>query len=135
MLSILQHKLLFKWISIAWALLIITLSSIPHLRQPKLHLPIRLDYIEHFGIYFILGIFVVLWRINTKGLFVTTHNRAIIMAAYLFATIDETHQLWVPGRTFSWQDIGCNLLGLSAAFCATPYIYRALSHNNIKAKM
>ncbi len=119
-----KRKMIFRWVFVLWAILIISVSSIPHLSVPKVAIGFRLDYLVHFGMYFVLGFFLVLWRTDKKRFFSLNQNRVFISLCYLFAIVDETHQLWISGRTFAWQDMLSNMLGLTIALGFVPYLYK-----------
>ncbi len=124
MLTAQKRKKIFRVISILWAVVIISISSIPRLSVPNIQLGFRLDYIMHFGIYFVLALFIFLWKADKEGHFNIKQNLVFIMCLCLFAIADETHQRWIPGRTFAWQDMVSNMLGLTIAFGFVPYLYK-----------
>ena len=65
--------------------------------------------VAHFTLYFILGISVYLFikeYIDDKRLIIIT-----ILICLLYATSDEIHQLFVPGRSFQLLDILIDTIG------------------------
>jgi VanZ family protein len=118
-----------KYLLIAWALTIITLSSIPNIPTLKLHTgrgDIRLDYLFHFTQYGILS-FVTLLSFTGKE-FEIGYGKALIIltALMLFATADEFHQKLIPGRSFSYRDILSNLSGIVVVSIITIIIFRVI---------
>lgn len=81
----------------------------------------------HFTIYFILGIFVILffltfdikYRYLFSGLFV-----------YICACLDEVHQLFVPGRSGKLLDTFVDLFGSCIAFLIIYLIRRKKTKNS-----
>ncbi len=124
MLPVQKRKTIFRIISILWAAIIISISSIPRLPVPDMHLGFRLDYVIHFGIYFVLSLFVFLWKADKKGYLNIKQYFVVIMLWCVFAVADETHQLWIPGRTFAWQDMLSNILGFISGIVLALYLYR-----------
>lgn len=116
----LENRNLFKWLTILWATFIFAVSSTPHLSAPNISWHFRLDYLFHFSVYFLLGVFLVLWLQLHKVIIKLKKFIFVPLLAYLFAITDELHQIWIPGRTFAWQDMLCNILGISFAFILLP---------------
>ncbi len=119
-----KRKLIFLWLSILWAIIIISISSIPHLSTPRIHIGFRLDHIAHFGMYFVLAVFIILWKTDKHGSFEKGQYAVFILLGCVFAIVDETHQLWIPGRTFSWQDMLSNVLGFTSGMAGITYVYK-----------
>lgn len=118
-----------KYLLIAWALTIITLSSIPNIPTLKLHTGstvIRLDYLMHFVQYGILT-FVTYLSFSGKTFEISYGRALFIMAALmLFSIIDEFHQKIIPGRSFSFRDILSNLSGVVVVSIITFLIFRSI---------
>ncbi|MCK4544690.1 VanZ family protein [candidate division WOR-3 bacterium] len=96
-----------------WLTIIFIVSSIP-----RLHIASReirnLDTIAHFLEYFIFGL---LFKI---GLYKTDKNRkyniiTVIIVSLFFASLDEIHQIIVPGRTPSIFDFFADFIGAGIA--------------------
>jgi len=127
MKHLLKQKKLFRAIFWVWALVIFILSSLPNIPTQKVNIwdePFRLDYLEHFGVFAILGGLFVVWKMDHSLRFNIKNNWYFIAAIFLFAVIDEVHQIWVPGRTFNPLDFIYNMLGLVAAYSLGPIIIR-----------
>ncbi len=118
-----KRNIIFRWLFILWAILIISVSSIPHLSVPNIPIGFRLDYLVHFGMYFVLAIFLVLWKIDKYGHFKKGQYIILILLGCLFAIADETHQLWIPERTFAWKDMLSNVLGFTSGFVFVSSLY------------
>ncbi len=64
----------------------------------------------HMFLFFILGVLTYLFLCTfQKRWFVFFGN---LMLGFLIALADEFHQTFVPGRTFGWDDIFCDMIGL-----------------------
>ena len=104
-------RLLF-WI---WSVLIFIFSVIPY--QDKLveneeeGRIIRLDYIEHLIVFFILSLLFVFWKRGKIKLF----NRLILFYIFIslfFSILMEVVQLYIPNRTFNVIDMIFNSSGI-----------------------
>ena len=105
-----MKKNLVNILFVVWSVLILFASIIP-LSQEK-HFEFggsifRLDYIEHFAVFFILGFLYVLKTKLKLQLKLSDISLLIIYAAFT-----ETIQLIIPGRTFNPMDLVYNILGL-----------------------
>ena len=92
-----------------WLFTILVLSVIPLNQETKIEIggtPFRLDYLEHFAVFFILGFLYVL---RTKKNFLQRLNEILLLIVY--AVITEAIQLIIPGRTFNPWDLIYNILG------------------------
>ena len=89
-----------------WALVILTLGSIPSL-TPPVDLPI--DKVAHFSAFAILG------GLAAYGLHRVQRRPPIALILVLGAAIgalDEIHQRSVPGRSSDWKDFVADALGV-----------------------
>jgi VanZ family protein len=122
-----------KYLLIAWAVTILTLSSIPNIPTLKLHTggsEIRLDYLMHFVQY---GIMTFVTFLSFSGNdFEIGYRKALLLVVCLmvFACLDEFHQKIIPGRSFSVRDIMSNLSGIVVVAIITIVIFR-----NIKIRL
>ena len=114
-----------KYFLVIWIALIIVFSSLPRLPEIKIEghsFEIRLDYLIHFVEYFTLA-FLSLLTFDRAG-----HNKrinrvvAIFFLLMLFAAIDETHQLLIPGRSFNPLDMLFNFTGIIGGSIFTLYL-------------
>ncbi len=110
-----KNGVVFKYLFWTWLILIITISSIPNLPGPELTTGdtlFRLDYLIHLVEYFVLVTLLLFWkggrdhRISNKFVLFT------LIGGILIASLDEFHQLWIPGRTFNPMDMYANFAGL-----------------------
>ncbi len=65
----------------------------------------------HFLLFAVLGVL----SLTALMTFKMKMWQNVLLAAvwgWLYAVIDEIHQIFVPGRTFQWQDIGVDWLGV-----------------------
>jgi len=109
--KILRKKAVFMLIFWFWMIAILVLSSIPNLDVPDKEIAdlIRTDYLIHFLQYFLLAFFYVLWQQ------ITIQQRKNMLLAILtgivISSIDEFHQLFIPGRAFNPIDLILNISG------------------------
>jgi len=92
-----------------WLFAILVLSVLPFKQEKQIELvgmPFRLDYLEHFAVFFILGFLYVL---RTKMNFPRRLNEMFLLIVY--AVITEVIQLLIPGRTFNPWDLIYNVSG------------------------
>ena len=103
-----MKKNLVNILFVVWSVLILFASIIPLSQEKHFELGgsiFRLDYIEHFTVFFILG---SLYVFRTKLQLKISEISLLI----IYATFTETIQLIIPGRTFNPMDLAYNILGL-----------------------
>ena len=104
-------KILF-WI---WLGLIFIVSSIPYLSVPGFKFDLILfktDYILHWFQYTVLISLFVVWRSKIKSEFNRKIGFSALLLGVFIASIDETHQLFIPGRHFNPVDMVYNYFGV-----------------------
>jgi VanZ family protein len=117
-----MKKNLVNILFVVWSVLILFASIIP-LSQEK-HFEFggsifRLDYLEHFAVFFILGsLYVLRAKLRLK---ISEMSLLII-----YATFTETIQMIIPGRTFNPMDLVYNILG---------FVFSLILINKIKNKV
>ena len=110
-----------------WFSIILILNVIPNTPEQKIELfgsPFRLDYLEHFAIFFILGILFNLVKNSFKI--------SVILLLISYAILTEVVQLIIPGRTFNPWDFIYNVIGLIAALIPFKNIKKKISRKNWK---
>lgn len=114
-MEILNNSRLLKILFWFWLALIFIVSSIPYLSVPGFKFELvffRSDYILHWFQYSVLiGLFVV-WRSKIKSEFNRRIGFSAILLGIFLASIDETHQIFIPGRHFNPIDMVYNYLGV-----------------------
>ncbi|MCX8038075.1 MAG: VanZ family protein [Candidatus Sumerlaeia bacterium] len=117
-----RERFMRLWLPVlAWAALIMGLTSIPGTALPKAPFS-HFDLLVHAGLYAVLGFFLqrlaVLARPDNPT---CTFWPVIYVVGQLYGILDEVHQLWIPFRSFAWTDAAADgggvLLGI-AVFCA-----------------
>ncbi|MBN1894060.1 VanZ family protein [bacterium] len=103
-----------KWICyhapvVIWAVLILSVSSLPKLKAPSLGFPFS-DKIFHGSEYMILAVlalrsFVILRGWNRKTLLL------VLALCSAFGILDEVHQSFVPGRDCNVGDMAADAAG------------------------
>jgi len=97
---------------ILWIIVILTVSSIPHLKAPGPQ-KINIDKLYHFAEYFILN------TLFLKSAFFNFRQKKvnlIVIFIMIFPIIDELHQNFIPGRQCSVYDIIADIFGLFTSF-------------------
>ena len=126
---LLQKKALIKITFWLWLLFVAIVSSLPNLPTQKINIwdePFRLDYLEHFGVFFILSGLFVFWKADKESIFHIENQLIFVLALTLYAIVDELHQLWIPGRSYNPLDLTYNLLGCFAGIYITNRILRKM---------
>jgi VanZ family protein len=118
-----------KYLLAAWIIVVVLVSSIPHLPTLKIHTArsdIRLDYLIHFCEYGIMALMAFLsfsgreFKMNyKKWIFLT-------LGLILFAVLDELHQKLIPGRSFNLRDILSNVSGILAILIFCIIVFRMI---------
>ncbi len=99
----------------SWLVFIIIMTLIPKLpvdtdSDKDLFLGlIRFDYLVHFGVFGILGIFLGIWKLGKL-----TNIKSVIflfLFGLLFAYFDEFLQIFIEGRTYNIFDFYFNAIG------------------------
>ena len=88
----------------------------------------------HIGIYFILGILIVIFISE----FINTNFKSMFWSsiiAFLYACSDEFHQLLIPGRSGQLSDIFLDTLGAIAGIVIFLRIVRMCSKNEQKERI
>jgi len=95
--------------AIVWAVLILTVSSIPDLSTPGLGFTVT-DKIAHFAEYFILSLLTAraVSTFNKDPLRIFWISSALTSG---YGILDELHQLLIPGRTTEGLDMVADILG------------------------
>jgi len=98
------------WIpSIVWAIILFSLSNTPGNELPSLKF--GLDKLAHISVYCIFSYLIIFAFTNSthKDYFHKIYYSFLI--AFLYGVFEEYHQLFVPGRFFSYGDMYANLIG------------------------
>lgn len=103
--------------ALLWAAAIFVSSSIPSTKLPKVAIW-NADKIAHFGVYFVLA-FLIHRLLQSQTRFPRLHLHPYIftlVCTTLYGLSDEIHQLFVPGRNTSIEDLMADAAG-AALFC------------------
>jgi len=129
-----MHKLrkrLFQLLFWFWLLFILSNSLFP--RQIDAgdssteFLFLRMDYLVHFGAYFLLALFFFFWQSNGHLVLFRRQFLLFLTGAVLLAVGSEFLQMMIPGRSFNEYDLVANTLGLAAGIILPQIYYRFLA--------
>ncbi|MDT8401451.1 MAG: VanZ family protein [Bacteroidales bacterium] len=96
-----------------WIVLVIVLAILPDLPVPRIggkQIPIRLDYPVHFLEHTLLAFLAIISFVTKQ-----TQKRTISFTLYsliLFALTVEFIQIFLPFRSFEFQELGFNIAGI-----------------------
>lgn len=118
-----KSKLL--WRNILWAIIIFILCSIPGDDLPKtsmVNIP-HLDKIVHFGMFFIMGIFLIAeLRYQTKFKKATRVSIALSLIAIYGGLIEYLQQNFFTNRSGDFVDLLADILGGILAVLLYPWV-------------
>lgn len=97
---------LWKRLFWIWTVILFTLTSYPKLPVPTVD-GLTLDKVAHFLFYLVFAYFYY----RMKGERREAVSGLLLLLA-LIPVLDEAHQLFIPGRTFSWWDALADALGM-----------------------
>lgn len=121
-----------KYLFWTWLILILTISSIPDLPGPEFEIRdslFRLDYMIHLIEYFVLVTLLLFWRGGRDYRISTRFVIFTLLGGILIASLDEYHQLWIPGRFFNPMDMYANYTGV-----LTGMLFSLLTINRLRTK-
>ena len=87
--------------------------------------------IAHYSIYLLGGILLM----SYANLYKISTNKKMIYASIagaIYATTDEIHQYFIPGRACMWQDIWLDSLGVATGVCIMCLIYMIFNRKEEK---
>lgn len=114
-MDILNNSKLLKILFWLWLGLIFIVSSIPYLSVPGFKFDLILfqtDYILHWFQYTVLISLFVIWRRKIKSELNRKIGFSALLLGIFLASIDETHQIFIPGRHFNPMDMVYNYFGV-----------------------
>lgn len=98
------------WVPVAlYAGFIFYVSSLP---EPVQTLQVDLSVL-HVPMFFVLSYLFARAVLGTRNIATSRAIAASIIVTTAYGVLDELHQLYVPGRTFSYFDMGLDLFGAS----------------------
>ncbi|HRS57624.1 MAG TPA: VanZ family protein [Bacteroidia bacterium] len=120
--NILSNKGLFQAFFWIWLILIFIFSSVPDLPVPEKKIAdlFRTDYLIHFFQYMVLAFFFVIAK--GKTFFPLRTFLIFWLTGTFIGTIDELHQLFIPGRAFNIRDMLLNSAGFLFGTVLTAYL-------------
>lgn len=102
-----MKKKYFKIAFYIWAVILFTFTSIPKLQAP-IDDSLNIDKLAHFIVYLIFAfLFMKMFDENQY----TQKLKILSVLAVIIPILDESHQILIPGRSFSYYDILADFLG------------------------
>jgi len=102
-----MKKKYFKIAFYIWAVILFTLTSIPKLQTP-IDDSLNIDKLAHFIVYLIFAfLFMKMFDENQY----IQKLKILSVLAVIIPILDESHQILIPGRSFSYYDILADFLG------------------------
>jgi VanZ family protein len=106
-----MRKHLRSWApALAWAAVLVVLSSIPGDAIPEVPTP-NFDKLVHAGLYLVLGLVCARGLAASTGLDPAPLVAAAAAMATAFGVTDELHQLLTPRRSADWHDVVADAVG------------------------
>ncbi len=127
-----KHNKISWSITILIAIIIFYISSLTFPPGPPGVINIK-SYIYHFFAFFFLAGFLLISLTKGKIQNKTLTTLAILLSI-IYAISDETHQLFVPGRFFSLEDILTDSAGILFAGMIYLIVIRFRKNSLIKSK-
>lgn len=96
------------------------INSVPEERKTDLinAFDLVIRKIAHYSIYAIGGILLYLY-LNRFNIGLNKKVALSLALGFLYASLDEIHQHFIPGRACMWQDIGLDSLGVLTGIVIT----------------
>jgi len=102
----------YAWLALAYAVLILIVSSIPDLKTPQLGFEYQ-DKLYHFIEYGIFSVFLFFALLNSSKDFLRKNVLLIsLLIGASFAILDELHQKFIPGRQADVLDFTADFVGV-----------------------
>ena len=108
-----------------WAIALIilhVLPSTPDLTIKTDGFELRMDYLEHFVVFGIMGFLLVLWKLDISFQIPLRRLLILLFMSILFSYSLEFIQKFVPGRAYNIIDAICNTLGILSGTYITYFI-------------
>ncbi|MFP4416285.1 MAG: VanZ family protein [Chitinivibrionales bacterium] len=87
-----------------WAALMLTVSSLPGTSLPQGNMW-EWDKFAHAFEYMVLGILMYRYVVSVHRVSFAKANVLVAVCIPLFGVVDEIHQLFIPFRSCTWQDM------------------------------
>ncbi len=103
----------YTWLTLAYAAVILIISSIPDLSAPELGFKNQ-DKLYHFIEYGVFSVFLFFSLLNSSRDFLK--KNVLIISIFIgasFAVLDEIHQRFIPGRSADILDFAADFLGVA----------------------
>ena len=113
-----KHRIISLIITLLIAIEIFYFSSIPSFPQAPIQ-GINFSVVYHIMVFFLFTFFLII-TLKGKDKFRSKHLIWTVIIAIIYAISDEIHQLFVPGRFSSINDVLIDLTGMLLAILIYP---------------
>jgi VanZ family protein len=108
-----KKKIPYTWLTLAYAVLILIVSSIPDLKTPQLGFEYQ-DKLYHFIEYSIFSVLLFFALLNSQRDFLRKNVLLIsLLIGASFGILDELHQKFIPGRQADVLDFTADFVGVA----------------------
>ena len=108
-----KSKIPYAWLALAYAILILIVSSIPDLSPPQLGFEYQ-DKLYHFIEYSIFSVLLFFALLNSSKDFLRKNVLLIsLLIGASFGILDELHQKFIPGRQADVLDFTADFVGVA----------------------
>ncbi|MFW5774854.1 MAG: VanZ family protein, partial [Chitinivibrionales bacterium] len=91
--------------TVAWASLMLIVSSLPGTALPQGPAFFEWDKLAHAGEYAIFALLFFRYLVGGRNVPIPRAYLLVAVCVPLFGILDELHQVFIPFRTCSWQDM------------------------------
>ncbi len=117
-----------------WLVALYILTALPGNPGPEKFSdsPIRWDYLEHFFLFMLIPVLLILSGGAGMKLKSTRTVVFLIAAGIFYAVAAEVQQIWVPGRAYNPVDLTLNLSGMLTGIPAGRFFRRWFGQKQAK---
>ena len=120
-------KSIAPYLLVLWIIIILVFSSISNLPQLRIitgRLNLKIDSFFHFSEYVALATLAVLSFAKNEISLRSRKTLIVLTGLFIFAALDETHQLLIPARSFEFKDMLFNFGGVFLGTIITLHLNR-----------
>ncbi len=106
-----------------WAALMITVSSVPGKKLPKVAIW-NWDKLAHTFEYFIFSLLLFRYCYSGRHFAINVSIKVTAFIGMAYAILDELHQLLIPNRSCTWQDMIADIIGVGLGVYLAVQLYK-----------